>query len=234
MSWVSPRLCELFGIWLCWRKADGEQPAFETIDPNEPWSPPIEEGLEPEPLPSASASGACGVPLATEKAAAADKESVEAALLKFLASCGNDSLVKLCQESGEERGIDVGVEGVPLLRVRQLPFSSHHVVDTKGATLWPSGEVLAHFVARRLGRGHLKDRRVLELGCGVAPLAGSASASGACRGSESVAPTCKEDDVPWWEDDEPPVAPPENQPIEGDDDSEGEDLPLAPPESDDD
>eukprot|EP00929_Paragymnodinium_shiwhaense_P002577 TRINITY_DN102874_c0_g1_i1.p1 TRINITY_DN102874_c0_g1~~TRINITY_DN102874_c0_g1_i1.p1 ORF type:complete len:370 (-),score=75.16 TRINITY_DN102874_c0_g1_i1:182-1258(-) len=126
--------------------------------------------LEPGPGP-VKGHGTAGYPSASVPLAADKVADAAVADLNL-----DDSLFNLCKEHGEERVIDLGVTDVPPLRIRQLPFCSRFVVDTKGATLWPSGEVLAHFVARRLGHQRIRQRRVLELGCGVAPLAGLTAA----------------------------------------------------------
>jgi len=63
----------------------------------------------------------------------------------------------------------------PALQLRHLPFTSREVVEQKGGTVWPSGRLLAHFVALRLLR-RLPGCRVLELGCGAAALPGLVAA----------------------------------------------------------
>jgi len=88
------------------------------------------------------------------------------------------TLLRICQQHGED--VEVPLGPGPPLRLRLLPFGSALVVEHKGGALWPSGNVLAHFVSMRLSP-RLIGSRVLELGCGAAALPGLVAARlGAC------------------------------------------------------
>lgn len=85
-------------------------------------------------------------------------------------------LERLLDERGEDYFYHhVGPAQRPPIRIRKLPFLSDHVIEFKGGTLWPSGEVLAHFVDLRLAQ-MLPGRRVIELGAGIVALPGLVAA----------------------------------------------------------
>jgi len=77
------------------------------------------------------------------------------------------NLRQLCEEHGED--VTVQLHCGPEFRFRQLPFYSRHILLHKGTTLWPSGTLLAHFVAARLSTW-LQGKQTVELGCGIAAL----------------------------------------------------------------
>lgn len=106
-----------------------------------------------------------------------------------------------CQTRGQEKSYSFSTSAPAShshlhVTVRTLSFSSHLVVDHKGCIIWPSAELLAQFLARRLLLRPSPVPRVIELGCGAGPLPGLVAA----KLGASVVFTDLPDIVPLTED----------------------------------
>lgn len=88
----------------------------------------------------------------------------------------------LCQTRGQDKTYSFSTsaaESHPAelrVTIRALAFSSHLAVEHKGCTTWPSAELLAQLLARRLPLRPPPAPRIIELGCGAGPLPGLVAA----------------------------------------------------------